>query len=92
MAAETLYEIRLACKVSATAHIRSLLLSTISNLPLTLQSIHGEQDEDEKETHIRAEVFIAGRNNEALEQVVMRLSIEDDVSNLSWSIVASSME
>jgi putative Mg2+ transporter-C (MgtC) family protein len=92
MAAETLYEIRLACKVSATAHIRSLLLSTISNLPLTLQSIHGEQDEDEKETHIRAEVFTAGRNNEALEQVVMRLSIEDDVSNLSWSIVASSME
>jgi putative Mg2+ transporter-C (MgtC) family protein len=34
----------------------------------------------------------AGRNNEALEQVVVRLSIEDDVSNLSWSIVQSSME
>jgi putative Mg2+ transporter-C (MgtC) family protein len=64
----------------------------MSNLHITLQSIHGEQDEDAKETHIRAEVCTAGRNNEALEQVVMRLSIEDDVSNLSWSIVESSME
>jgi putative Mg2+ transporter-C (MgtC) family protein len=82
MPAETLYEIRLACKVSGTAHIRSLLLSTISNLPLTLQSIHGEQDEDEKETHIRAEVCTAGRNNEALEQVVMRLFIFPQVYSL----------
>jgi putative Mg2+ transporter-C (MgtC) family protein len=34
----------------------------------------------------------AGRNNEAIEQVVMRLSIEEDVSNISWSIVESAME
>lgn len=89
---ETLYEIRLACKVSGAAHIRSLLLSTISSLPVTLQSIHGEQDEEIDETHIRAEVLTAGRNNEALEQVVMRLSMEDDVSNLSWSIAESAMD
>jgi putative Mg2+ transporter-C (MgtC) family protein len=34
----------------------------------------------------------ASRNNEAIEQVVMRLSIEDDVSTLSWSIVEQQME
>jgi putative Mg2+ transporter-C (MgtC) family protein len=33
-----------------------------------------------------------GRNNEAVEQVVMRLSIEDNVSTLNWSIVESTME
>jgi putative Mg2+ transporter-C (MgtC) family protein len=59
---------------------------------VTLQSIHGEQEEINDQTHIRAEMTTAGRNNEALEQVVMRLSIEDEVSNLSWSIVESSME
>ncbi len=89
---ETLYEIRLACRVSGAAHIRSLLLSTINNLPVTLQSIHGEHDAADDQTHIRAEVMTAGRNNEALEQVVMRLSMEDDVSNLSWSVVQASME
>ena len=89
---ETLYEIRLACRVSGAAHIRSLLLSTISSLPVTLQSIHGAQNEDTDETNIRAEVMTAGRNNEALEQVVMRLSIEDAVSNLSWSVIESAIE
>lgn len=89
---ETLYEVGLACKVGAANHIRALLLSTISRLPVTLQSIHGEQDEVTDETHIRAEMTTAGRNNEAMEQVVVRLSIEEDVSNLSWSIVQSTME
>jgi putative Mg2+ transporter-C (MgtC) family protein len=90
--AETRYEIRLACRLSVAAHIRSLLLSTISSLPVTLHSIHGEQDDDKDETHLRAELTTAGRNNEAVEQVVMRLSMEDDVTTLSWSIVATTME
>jgi putative Mg2+ transporter-C (MgtC) family protein len=89
---ETLNEIPLTCGISVAAHIRSLLLTTISRLPMLLQSIHGEQDEQTDETRIRAEMMTAGRNNEALEQVVVRLSIEDEVSNLSWSIVQSSME
>lgn len=90
--AETRYEIQIACRVSVVAHIRTLLLSTITSLPVTLQSIHGEQDDDEDQTHIRAELKTPGRNNDAVEQVVMRLSMEDDVSTLSWSIVESTME
>jgi putative Mg2+ transporter-C (MgtC) family protein len=89
---ETLYEVKLACRISAAAHIRGLLLSTITQLPVTLQSIHGEQDEEHNQDHIRAEMTTAGRNNEAIEQVIMRLSIEDDVSALSWSIVEQQME
>ena len=90
--AETRYEIRLAGRRSVAAHIRALLLSRINSLPVTLQSIHGEQDDDSDETHLRAELTTAGRNNEAVEQVVMRLSMEDDVTTLSWSIVATTME
>jgi MgtC family len=90
--AETLYELKLNCKVSAAAHIRALLLSTITPLPVTLHSIHGEQNDANEKTHIRAEVTTAGRNNEAVEQVVMRLLFEDDVSTLSWSIIESTME
>jgi putative Mg2+ transporter-C (MgtC) family protein len=89
---ETLYEVKLACRLSATAHIRGLLLSTITQLPVTLQSIHGEQDDEHNQDHIRAEMTTPGRNNEAIEQVIMRLSIEDDVSALSWSIVEQQME
>src|SRR3984885_13253636 len=89
---ETLYQVQLDCKVSAAAHIRALLLSTITRLPVTLHSIRGEQDDRNEQAHIRAEMTAAGRNNEAIEQVVLRLSIEDDVSTLSWSIAESTME
>jgi putative Mg2+ transporter-C (MgtC) family protein len=90
--AETRYEIQLACRLSVASHLRALLLSTIASLPVTLQSIHGDQDDDKDQSHIRAELTTAGRNNEAVEQVVMRLSMEEDVSTLSWSIVETAME
>ena len=92
MPAETRYEILLACRLSVAAHIRALLLSTIAHLPVRLQSIRGEQDDNKDETSLRAELTTAGRNNEAVEQVVMRLSREDDVSTVSWSIVEATME
>ena len=90
--AETRYEILLACRLSVATHIRALLLSSIASLPVRLQSIRGEQDDDKDETNLRAELTTGGRNNEAVEQVVMRLSLEDDVSTVSWSIVEATME
>jgi len=89
---ETLYEVTLACKTPVATHLRTLLLATIAQSPVRLQSIHGEQDEEKDEVVIRAGMTTAGRNNEAIEQVVMRLSMEDDVSTISWSIVESAME
>ena len=89
---ETLYEVKLLCKIPVAAHIRTLLLSTISHLPVTLQSIHGDQDDANNQAQITAGMRTVGRNNEAIEQVVMRLSIEEEVSNISWSIVEAAME
>src|ERR1700689_5189252 len=51
---ETLYQIKVLCKISRDARIRSLLLSTIRHLPVTLQSIHGEQDDANDRVQIRA--------------------------------------
>jgi putative Mg2+ transporter-C (MgtC) family protein len=90
--AETRYEIRLTCRATVATHIRALLLSSINGSAVTLQSLHGEQDDANNETHIRADLITAGRNNEAVEQIVMRLSMEEEVSTLTWSIVESTME
>ena len=89
---ETVYQISLLCRVSRDAYIRSLLLSTIRHLPVTLQSVQSAQDDENNGIRINARVTTAGRNNEAIEQVVVRLSIEDDVSSISWSITESSVE
>jgi hypothetical protein len=88
---ETLYETRLTCSAPVAARIRSLLLTTISHLPVVLQSIYGQQDKETDETHIHAEVMTAGRNCEALEPEVVRLSLEDEVSSLSWVVVESTL-
>jgi putative Mg2+ transporter-C (MgtC) family protein len=69
--AETLYELKLDCKVSAAAHIRSFAAFYHHPLPVMLHSIHGDQNDTNEQTHIRAEITTAGRNNEAIEQVVM---------------------
>jgi putative Mg2+ transporter-C (MgtC) family protein len=63
-----------------------LSLAWHGRIGLGTAMIRGEQDDTNEQAHIRAEMTTAGRNNEAIEQVVMRLSIEDDVSTLSWSI------
>lgn len=90
--AETRYAIQLVCRIAVAAHIRGLLLRSITRLPLTLQSIQGGQDEGDTETHIRVELTSMGRKNESVEELALRLSLEEDVSNLSWSIVETSME
>jgi len=85
-------EIKLVCRNSGVDHVRALLLTTISNSPVALQAIHSEEDEAKKQTAVRAELATIGRNNEALEQIVMRLSIEDAVATLSWSIAQATIE
>jgi putative Mg2+ transporter-C (MgtC) family protein len=89
---ETLHEIKLVCRNSGVDHVRALLLTTISNSPVALQAIHSEEDGARNQTAVRAELTTIGRNNEALEQIVMRLSIEDAVATLSWSVVQATME
>jgi putative Mg2+ transporter-C (MgtC) family protein len=89
---ETLYEFRLTCKTNAVAHLRALLLTAIARGSVTLQSIHSEEDEDTNHVHLRAEMSTLGRNDEAIEQVVVRLSIEDAVVTAGWSIVKATIE
>jgi putative Mg2+ transporter-C (MgtC) family protein len=90
---ETLYEIRLAARTEAIGHLRPLLLSTIAESPVTLQGIYSEEVDSPRDlTNLRAEVTTPGSNNQAVEQIVVRLSIEPDVETISWSTVQTTME
>ena len=89
---ETTYEITLNCRMTDEAHLRTLLLATISQSPAMLQSIHSEDIQGSDRTEIRALLRIKGRGNEVGEGVVTRLSFEPGVSAVSWSIAAEAME
>ncbi|MEI9979317.1 MAG: MgtC/SapB family protein [Edaphobacter sp.] len=90
---ETLYEVRLTCRTAAIGHLRSLLLSTLAGSSISLQGIHSEEVDGPRDlTHLRAEIATPGNNNQAVEQIVVRLSIEPDIETISWSAVQTTME
>lgn len=90
--AETSYQLTLTCRAADEAHLRTLLLTTITQAALGLHTIHSEDIEGSDRNRIRAEVITMGRKNEIVEQIVTRLSFESGVAAVSWSIVPTSME
>ncbi len=89
---EVLYEINLTCRGAEETHLRTLLLATITQSHATLQAIHSEDEDTSDRTRLRAEVATRGRQNEIVEQIALRLSIESGVTSLSWSVVPTAME
>jgi putative Mg2+ transporter-C (MgtC) family protein len=89
---ETSYEINLMCRASDESHLRTLLLTTITQSKVSLQSIHSEDIEGTDRNRIRAEIMTAGLHNEIVEQMVTRLSFEPGVSGVSWSVVPVTLE
>ncbi len=89
---ETTYEVNLTGRSSDEAHLRTLLLTTISQSPCVLQAIHSSDVGNSDRMEIRAALTVEGRRNEVVEQVVKRLSFEPGVSAVSWSIVPTALE
>jgi putative Mg2+ transporter-C (MgtC) family protein len=90
--AETSYELTVVCRAADEAHIRALLLTTITQSAVGLQSIRSEDIEGTDRTTVRAEVITSGQKNEAVERIVTRLSLEPGIAAVSWSVVPISAE
>lgn len=88
----TAYGLNLTCRSSDEVHLRTLLLSTISQSQAMLHAIYSEDIESTDRMRIRADLSTSAQNNEVLEQIVARLSLEPGVSAVSWSIVPTILE
>jgi putative Mg2+ transporter-C (MgtC) family protein len=76
---ETTYELHMVCRASDEAHIRTLLLTTISQSTVGLQSIRSEDIDGADRTTVRAEVITSGQKHDTVEQIVTRLSFEPEL-------------
>lgn len=90
--ANTLYEIVLTCRCADEAHLRALLLGSMTHEPATLQAIHSDDEPGSDRTRLRAEVSTRGRQNELIEKIALRLSIEPGITSLSWAVVPTEVE
>jgi putative Mg2+ transporter-C (MgtC) family protein len=89
---EVTYLCELVCRGEDEAHIRPLLVQTTAQNPLTLVGLKSEDIEGTAKLKVVAHVRALGRQDQALEQLIARLSLEPGVSSVSWSMTAQLME
>jgi putative Mg2+ transporter-C (MgtC) family protein len=81
---ETYYRLRVTCGEGEGAHIRAIILRHIGGRPrMSVQGISTEESDKEGKA-IVADVYALERNDRAMEEIVARLSIEPEVSAVSW--------
>ena len=84
---ETFYEIHVTCGEFNEEHLRSLLLTTISQSTVCLHAMHSEDDPAAGQVHLCADLTTEGVQNHDVERIALRLSIEPGISLLSWTLV-----
>lgn len=90
---DTEYHIVIKCKEEVENHIRVLLLQYIGNEPrLLLRALTSSDNGDPCNAIITAEINAAGKQDELMEQMVSRLTIERAVMKVSWELTGQQSE
>jgi putative Mg2+ transporter-C (MgtC) family protein len=89
---EVTYGLELICRPEDEAHMRALMLQGMSLSPLTLAALRSEDIEGTNKMKVTAQIRTLGRHDGALEQLVVRLSLEAGVSSVSWAVRAGELE
>ena len=85
---EASYHLEFICRSQDESRLRSLLLQTVSRLPLVLYALRSE--DQGSAVMIDADLRLSGRNDEMLEQIVARLCLEESVNAVSWQLLPAS--
>jgi len=83
---EEQYEISITCCSVDEAHLRALLLTTISRTPVTLHAIHSTVDRQNNHTQLQTRISTHGLQDGTINEIAARLSIEPSVTCLTWSM------
>lgn len=82
------YEIVVTCRNADETHLRILLLTTIARSTVTLHAIHSTEEQETDLARLRTEISTRGRQNELVEEIAARLSIEPNVTSLNWYVAS----
>jgi putative Mg2+ transporter-C (MgtC) family protein len=89
---EARYEIVITCRSADEMHLRAVLLSAIDRTTATLQAIQSADELGTDYARLRTEICTRSRQNELVEELAVRLSIEPSVTSLSWSVAPTVIE
>lgn len=83
---EQRFEVRIVCRSEDEIQVRSLMLHTLSDPGLRLQSLHSEDLPDSLRLEVRAELLGNAQATAQLERLVGRVSLEKGVSAVRWQV------
>jgi putative Mg2+ transporter-C (MgtC) family protein len=83
------YRLRMTCRRQEEAPVRALLLASVRHCSLVLNALNIETLASSEEVRISAEVRSSCRDEEGLEQLVTRMSLEPGVSAVSWRAISN---
>jgi putative Mg2+ transporter-C (MgtC) family protein len=86
--ADITYLFRINARADQEAHMRALLVHSLTGQPLLLKSLKSDDVERTGKVAVQAVLTSTGRQNLLLEQIVSRLSLEPGMSGVSWEILA----
>lgn len=82
------FEVRIVCRAQDEIQVRSLMLHSLSDPGLRLQSLHSEDLADPSRLEVRAELLGTSEAPSQLERLVSRVSLEKGVSSVRWQLQA----
>jgi putative Mg2+ transporter-C (MgtC) family protein len=85
---ETTYRFRSTTHDHSEAHVRALLLQSVSGHGYQLRAIESADIDGTDLVEVRAELVAAGRKDEQIEAAAGRLGLEPSVTSVRWQIVA----
>lgn len=89
---EITYAFDLICGPADEAHMRALMLQGLSQSSLILTGLRSEDIESSGRMKVTAQIKSLGRRDDALEQLVVRLSLEPGVSSVNWTVRSDVIE
>jgi len=78
------YLITVVCRNESEAHVRALLLQSMAGAGLHFLELHSHNIESTDRVEVCATITAQQRKDEALEQIVGRLSLESQVTAARW--------
>lgn len=84
---ETIYRFRATTRDKKEAHIRALLLQSISGHGYQLRALESANIDGTDQVEVRAELATIGRNDEQIEAAAGRLGLEPNVTSVRWHVI-----
>jgi putative Mg2+ transporter-C (MgtC) family protein len=84
---ETAYHFRATTRDQSEAHVRALLLQSISGHGYHLRALESADIDGTKLVEVRADLVTIGRNDELIEAAAGRLGLEPSVTSVRWYVV-----